>query len=254
MPRRIAISLVAVATCAYGVAALVPATAGATRAELCTKTHAGESTTTKYSDSKCQIAESLGSYHRWIAPGALHTHLIIGFEQHLSTTIGGIAFEVSCEDLRNSGGVEENVEAGAIHRVSGNELTLEFSECEVDKPVGRNCEVHEPITSSQLDTNAIDGEGRTEVEFDPESGTSLGSLVIEHCTIAALNGNKAMTGSFKGFVPVGEQSVVEFTKTIKESADFKIGGQVAGYIGKTSAEKQPTEETAPEELIFLGLF
>jgi hypothetical protein len=254
MPRRIAISLLVVAACVYGIAALIPATAGATRAELCTKTHAGESTTTKYSDSKCQTTESLGAYHRWMVPGALHTHLVTGFEQHLSTTIAGLAFEVTCEDLHNNGGVEENVEAGAIHRVSGNELTLEFSSCTVNKPVGRECKVHEPITSAKLDTNAVDGEGITEVEFDPESGTSLGSLVIEHCTIAALNGTKPMTGSFKGFVPIGEQSVVEFTKTIKESATFKIGGQTAGYIGKTSAEKQTTEETAPEELIFLGLF
>jgi hypothetical protein len=252
MPRKLAIALLAAAIC--GIAALRPATAGATRAELCTKTHAGETTTTLYSDAKCQTTEAFGAYHRWIDSGPVHTHLLIGNEQHISTTIAGIAFEVSCEDLTNSGGVEENVEVLGLHKVPGKELTLEFGSCTVNKPAGRECKVHEPITTAPLDTTAVDGEGRTEVTFEPESGTSLGSLGVEHCTIAMINGVRSMTGSFIGYVPVSEQSVVEFTKTIKEAGTFKIGGQVAGYLGKTSAKKQPTEETAPEELVFLGLF
>lgn len=251
MARRPLLSLLLAATVIAGTSALMPMNAVAARAEICTKSMPAEPTTTLYSSTTCLTPAKEGEYHRLVTAGEIPTRLTGSFEQHLSTVSAGIEIEISCKDLTNTGGILENVEGISGPIVLGKKLKLVYDECVVNKPAGRSCKVVDPFETTVLKTLAQDSEGITEVTFEPESGTSLGSFTIEGCTIAMLNHAYAMSGEFTGLVPVGEQSAVEFTKAIKSSGLFKIGGVIAGYIGKTSAERG---EKVGGETILIGLF
>lgn len=251
MARRILVSLLSAAAVLLAVSALIPTTAAAARAEICTKASLGEPTTTLYSSNTCLTTSKAGEYHRLVASGEIPIRLIPSFQQHLSVITAGIEVELTCTELTNSAGTLENVETPGVPIVLGNKLKLVYDECVVNKPAGRNCKVVDPFETTALQTVAQDGEGITEVRFEPESGTSLGSFTIEGCTIAMLNHLYGMSGEFTGLVPVGEQSAIEFTKAIKASGLFKIAGNTAGYIGKTTAEKG---EKVGGETILIGLF
>lgn len=166
-----------VAFSAFGVSS-----AAASTTEECKIPVAGEIFTSQhFLDSNCQTPGTEGEYHTVaIKPSSLLKRTnttAIG----ISTTIAGIATEITCETLSGSK-TASNYEEGEVMGFKG-EGKIQLSACKVSKPVG--CTVKQPIETVQLNESSEDLGGEVmRTLFVAQEGTKLATITLEGCAIA----------------------------------------------------------------------
>ncbi len=176
-----------VAFSAFGVSS---ATASTT--EECKIPVAGEIFTSQhFLDSNCQNPGTEGEYHTVaIKPSSLlkrtNTSPLV-----ISTTIAGLATEITCETLSGSK-TASNYEIGELMGFKG-EGKIQLSACKVNKPVG--CTVKQPIETVQLSESSEDLGGEVmRTLFVPSEGSKLATITLEGC---AISGAYALEGKLR---------------------------------------------------------
>jgi len=160
----------------------------------------------------------------------------------LKAVIAGIELDVVCKALGGSGTTTNREPKEGEMRVEGSKITLKFTSCEVTKPAGKGCKVKEPfeMTGLKSTTLAVAEAEPAKVEFAPESGTELGAIVLEGCSLSALNGSKPVTGTIVGVGSNEDFSLLEFTAG--SGSAVKLGGQSAVFTGSSRDFLAGTEE------------
>jgi hypothetical protein len=142
----------------------------------------------------------------------------------ISATIAGVNFKVECNTLSGEENAE-NQEAGEVKKVAGKESHIELSGCAVTAPAGKGCKVSEPIKSTEL----ISETSGLKSIYTPASGETFLTATVSGCSIAALNGEKSLTGKAVGINEEATPATTEFTET--SGSELKFGGQVATLFG-----------------------
>jgi hypothetical protein len=198
----------------FAICAFAASSAQATTMHECIKVSEGE-TAQAYSDPNCSVKSAEGKFRTVPLPAntpikveatLTPTTFVEGKEElhtNLTTTVGGVPFEITCTELSSPGATAENKEAGEVMEVVG-KGTATYSHCTIPKPAGQGCMAHSAgqeagmITTNSLTSKTKDtAEERMDVEYVPTAGAEepFVTLIVEKCKTAALNGNKPIYGS-----------------------------------------------------------
>lgn len=102
----------------------------------------------------------------------------------------------------------------------------------VTKPAGKSCVVKEgKIVTNELRGTSL-GQGM-EGKLEPASGETFASIVIEKCTVAALNNTFPITGSIK--CPNSGATISCTESAVTAQGTLKFGGNKAGVGVSTTA-------------------
>jgi hypothetical protein len=222
---KLGLSLLATAICSICIGAFGAGNASALTLHQCESGFHPFATTPRYSTSLCNEELAEGNFKTvplFFSPSKFTT-MTTG-ETKLRTTIGGVAFEITCTGWAGPGEAK-NLESGGS---SASEIVWEFSGCTVTSPAGKGCAVSAGAFSSNKLKAASPEMGIT---FSPESGETIATITIEKCSTPALNGAKALKGTAKATVNEKTPQSQEFTSTSGSSLTF--GGQTATFTGKS---------------------
>jgi hypothetical protein len=141
----------------------------------------------------------------------------------LKSTIAGVKTAIECTTVGGSGTVE-NSESGEESWVSGSAI-IEYSGCTVTEPAGKGCVIKGGEFKTKELTATTKGQGMG-LKFAPTTGTTFAEITIEKCSIAALNGTFAVTGSIT-ITPSGPTLIVT-DEFLTAQNTLKFAGQKAG--------------------------
>ncbi|HSS33155.1 MAG TPA: hypothetical protein VLL27_07730 [Solirubrobacterales bacterium] len=203
--------------------ALGTATSSAAGLELhrCTK---GLGTLNKrYSTSNCApgttVPEGAYTWKPWLTKPPVAVREASSFS--LGATVGGVKFGVACSSLKGSGEIE-NTGGKAV-----GEGSMTLIGCVVSEPAEKGCEVPAEISTTSLKLET----GESTVTYTPASGTKFTTVKVSGCSVSALNGEKAVTGTATAVVP--EMGPQQFTST---SSALKFAEQKATFVGSFGLE------------------
>ena len=124
----------------------------------------------------------------------------------ISATIAGVSVELVITSLDYRGTVTWPVHPPSPPEFDGLVQVI-YTALSVAKPAGKGCGVKGgEFTSDELFATSL--EQGMAMKLAPKEGTTLGSLVIEGCSIADLNGTYELQGSLKGTL---NGAVLEFS-------------------------------------------
>jgi hypothetical protein len=204
--------------CALGTAS---ASAAGLELHQCTK---GSGTQNKrFSTSNCAPASTTpsGAYTWKPAVGRPPVAVREASGFSLGATVAGIKFGVACSSLKGSGEIE-NTEGKAV-----GEGSMTLTGCVVSEPAEKGCEVPAEISTTLLKLET----GESTVTYSPASGTKFTTVKVSGCSVSALNGEKAVTGTATAVVP--EMGPQQFTST---SSALKFAEQKATFVGSFGLE------------------
>lgn len=146
----------------------------------------------------------------------------------LLSVISGTPIEIQGTGWTGSGLMVNTKDPGTGEHYVQEEGTVTFTGVTVTKPAGKGCKVAtESVKTNQLSVTSK-GQGDA-LKFAPKEGTTFATVTIEGCSIGALNGACALTGSLVGH-PDG--AVVSFKHSeITTQNTLSFGGQKAGLEG-----------------------
>jgi len=158
----------------------------------------------------------------------------------LKSTNGGVEIEIVCTAVSSTGSTENQEPSKEVHKIVGKEIVITYTGCTVPKPASQECEVEEGGVKGKIITNKLKSEsvGDT-LQFTPETGTTFVTIHIVHCKTAALNGNKAVTGTVTA-TPNGATLSVNIPKNAESTLEF--GGQKAGLTQTETVKGRRTSE------------
>jgi hypothetical protein len=139
----------------------------------------------------------------------------------LGGSISGVATELQCTTMSGTGTLENT---GTVAKGTG---VIAYTGCTVLKPSGKGCKVKgEAINTNSL---AAETNGAANLKYKPASGETFAAIVIEGCTVTALNNTFPVTGSLEGTVTGGTTTTTE--AGITTQGTLKFGGNKAGLGG-----------------------
>jgi hypothetical protein len=143
----------------------------------------------------------------------------------LKGKLAGLETELQCTEVAQAAGTNtlENTEG----KVKGTGA-ITYSKCTVLKPAGKSCLVgnEKMVTTEKLKAETLSA---TELKFAPNTGTTFANIVIEGCTVAALNNTFPVTGSLIGTVSGATTTTTHAGVTAQGTVFF--GGNPAGLDG-----------------------
>lgn len=144
----------------------------------------------------------------------------------LEGTISGVITAIKCTKVAGMGTLTNKEEpvGEMIAHVKG---TLTYTECEVTKPVGKECLVKEgKITTNELTGKTLSS---TEAVIEPVTAPNFTGITIEHCTTVGLNNTFQVTGSLKA--SLSGATITSTHAAVTTQNTLKFGGQKAGLQG-----------------------
>jgi hypothetical protein len=221
-------TIVAVA-CMAALASCGLATVGTTSASAWTWHECiiiGIGTGTKYSDDHCENVNTSGFWETMEFPANTPIPVVPTATANftLKSTIAGVSFEITCTKLEGPGAEGTNEEVGGEKIVHGTGGKWKLSGCSVTAPVGKGCTVPSTLETGTL-TSTTNSVGST--KFKPASGETFVTISISGCSVAALNGSRALKGTATSSRVTSARQ--EFTSSSGSSLTF--GGQSAVLTG-----------------------
>lgn len=228
--RRRKTALGGMLICLLGCCALAPGSASAVTLHACEETAPG-ATAQEYTSATCET-KGVGKFRTVpVAEGTLTSPALVS-NQVISATIEGVTVEIVCTGLGGSG-KGEDVTIGESKLAFVKALKIKFFECTVPKPKGGGCvlkKAEPPIETVAVRLNGKKQEGGgLKAELFPESGTLIAMITLEKCTMAGLNGERALRGEGAAIVGV-DPSILEFTAA--SGSKLELGGNPASYTGE----------------------
>lgn len=176
--------------------------------------------TGKVFQAGCKKLKAGGGWETVKLTGLKQVHTTLTSPFSLPTTVAGVKFKVECTTLSGEGNIE-NQEVEGTPRIAGGEIKLEFSGCTVTEPAGKGCKVAEPINSAELKSET----SGLKTIYGPASGETFMTMTVSGCSIAALNGEKKVTGKAVGINEEATPETTEFTET--SGSELKFAGNAA---------------------------
>jgi hypothetical protein len=138
----------------------------------------------------------------------------------LKGTIAGVEILIEC-GVENGSGTVENTAADGLSLA-----TVHYTVCKVSKPVGQNCLVFNGLVLVTAHDLLVLSGGKIRDQFEPQSGTTFTTIILDNCTTKALNGSFTVTGTAAAETNNANSSL-EFSETSGEN--LKFGGNPAIY-------------------------
>jgi hypothetical protein len=167
----------------------------------------------------------------------------------LTSTNGGVNFEIQCESVISTGQIENSEPETEKHTITGKEIKVHYTGCRVTAPAFavQECEIeNETITTNELTSMDV---GDTIEFFPPAAGAQAGifaNVVVTHCKSEALRGNKAVKGKVVA-TPNGSTLGISIKKEVGSPLSF--GGNPAGLTQtETLKGKKTGGSETPEPL------
>lgn len=143
----------------------------------------------------------------------------------LSATVGGVAFQITCEGLESVGGTITNTEPKAGEMVGTGTGKSKFTKCKATKPAGNVCTVAETLETVELSSKTVE----MGIKYTPKEGETFITITVGGASCpAALKGEKAVKGSAES--ATFDMVTQEFTAASGSALTF--GGQAATFTGK----------------------
>jgi hypothetical protein len=221
-------------------------------------------TTKDFSKAHCESGDNVGNgkgefSHFKVANGVpttvtgTNTGLGTTTEQTISpvltSTNGGVNFEIQCESVASSGQAENSEPETEKHTITGKGILVHYTGCKVTAPTfaAQECEIKEgTISSNELTSMDV---GDTIEFFPPSEGAQAGifaNITITHCKTEALRGVKAVKGKIVA-TPNGSTLSVNIKKEVGSPLSF--GGNPAGLTQtETLKGKKTGGSETPEPL------
>jgi hypothetical protein len=152
----------------------------------------------------------------------------------LKSTILGVKLGISCTTVSGTGTIENGKEGEEMFVGIAGIIT--YSGCTVTEPAGKGCVVKGGSLTTKELSATTKGKGMN-LEFIPKSGTTFVEITIEGCSVSALNGTFAVSGSLT--VPEIEASGATLSTTeaqVTEAGTLKWGGNKAGLEGSVTVK------------------
>jgi hypothetical protein len=174
----------------------------------------------RYSTSNCEQGTTTaeGKFTWKVDTAATKGQITEASSFSLASTVSGIKFKVSCTGAKGSGEFQ-NEEGIAI----GSGITLTLTGCSVTEPAGKECTVPAEISTASLTAKTKE----MSATFTPTTGTKFMTIKVSGCSVAALNGEKEVTGSATASVP--EMGPLAFTATSGSALNY--AAQAATFLG-----------------------
>jgi hypothetical protein len=234
--RRSIVGLTVLCALCFSAFAAANASAAGTTQFTCVKGAA----TTGFSDADCSTASATGPFHHVsVANGTTTTLKSVGTTiQILESTVGGIAFEISCTNESNVGEatneeVEGEVKGEKRMTITGKNIVITYTGCTVTKPAANGCVANSPgkpagtIVTNNLKSMSLLTPTKG-IRFDPTTGTTFVEIVVSGCTTTLFNGTKVVSG-FENTTPRGA-----FLDANAAGSALTFGGQAAMLTGTTT--------------------
>ena len=146
----------------------------------------------------------------------------------LHVVLGGVEFEFKSTEVIGSGHLLNSLSA-EVHKATLGYLIIERG-VTVIKPAGKGCTVKKSeIATKDLAAETVSGP-TPGLKFGPKTGTTIGEITVEGCTITGLNKTYPITGSFIA-TPEGATTDLFREGTTSQGTLF-VGGGKAGLAGK----------------------